>query len=137
MIGELQSAWSIGLGRSRGVSIRIHMLFFVFAVMTFYFGWHATEGEPNSEYYITAVAVLLILLSSIFVRELAHGFIAVFCGGRVESIEVFPWGGLSEIELPVNKYRQLFIHLSGPTANLILCFVCGLILLFDAEFAKS
>ena len=96
MVNEHQSAWSIGLGRWYGVPIRLHMLFFVFAVMTFYFGWYATAQGSGSENYLTAAVALAILLVSIFVHEIAHGFTATGCGGEVESIEVFPWGGSSE-----------------------------------------
>lgn len=137
MVSEQHSAWSIGLGRWYGVSVRIHMLFFVFAVMTFYFGWYATSSGSGSENYVTAIAALGILFGSIFLHEVAHGFTATSCGGTVESIEVFPWGGTSEIELPTDKCRQFLVHVSGPLINLFVCLTCAGILFFDPEFAKT
>lgn len=136
MVAEQQTAWSLSLGRWYGVSVRIHMLFFFFAVLTFYFGWHAAGGGAGVEYYTTCVAALGILFASIFVHEVAHGFTAAGFGGYVESIEVFPWGGTSEIELPSNKHHQLFVHLSGPLTNLIVCLSCAIILCFDSHFAE-
>lgn len=136
MVSDQNTAWSVGLGRWYGVSIRMHMLFFVFAVMTFYFGWHATEGQAGTEYYLTAAAALGVLFGSIFIHEVAHGFTATSCGGTVESIEVFPWGGASQIELPTNKHHQFMVHISGPMANLFVCVTCAGILLFDPTFAR-
>ena len=137
MVGEQQSAWSLALGKWYGVNVRIHMLFFFFAVMTFYFGWHAAAGGSGVEYYTTCAAALAILFASIFLHEVAHGFTASGFGGYVESIEVFPWGGTSEIELPKNKHHQLLVHLSGPLTNLLVCLCCALILFFDAHFAEK
>lgn len=155
MVGDQNSAWSVGLGSWYGVSVRLHMLFFVFAVMTFYFGWHAAQSlsgvptpaqgiaDPESgmlvgmEYYLTAISALGILLVSIFIHEVAHGFTATGCGGTVESIEVFPWGGSSQIDLPADKRHQFLVHVSGPLANLFVCGICALLLLFDPEFSRN
>ena len=138
MVGDQNTAWSIGLGRWYGVSVRIHMLFFVFAVLTFYFGWYAAgneiDGGSGSQYYLTAAAALGILFVSIFVHEIAHGFTATGFGGQVDSIEVFPWGSSSEIELPSNKHQQFWVHASGPLANLFICLMCAGILMFDPVF---
>lgn len=136
MVSDQNTAWSIGLGRWYGVPIRMHMLFFVFAVMTFYFGWHATGNDPGSQYYLTATVALAVLFVSIFIHEIAHGVTAVSFGGRVKLIEVFPWGGTSEIELPTNKQQQFWVHASGPLANLFVCLACAGILVFDPIFEQ-
>ncbi|MEE2639613.1 MAG: M50 family metallopeptidase [Planctomycetota bacterium] len=135
MVGEQQSAWSISLGSWYGVAVRMHMLFFVFAVMTFYFGWYATGDHPGSEYYSTAIAAFGILFVSIFIHEMAHGVTANCCGGRMEAIEVFPWGGSSSIELPSNKRQQFLVHISGPLSNLLVCLGCAVFLVFDPSFS--
>lgn len=134
MTGDQNTAWSIGLGRWHGVSLRIHMLFFVFAVMAFYFGWHATGNNPGTQYYLTAAVAMGVLFASIFIHELAHGLTASHTGGRVESIELFPWGGASEIELPSSSWHRFWVHANGPLSNLGICLLAAAILLADPVF---
>ena len=137
MTGDHHSTWSIGLGRWYGVHVRMHMFFFVFALVAFYFGWQAATTIPGTDYYLTSFAAIGILLGSILIHEIAHGFTASGYGGRVTSIEVFPWGGQSDIQLPADKYQRFLVHVSGPAANLLICLACSWILIFEPSFASS
>lgn len=117
------------MGRWGGIPVRLHMLFFVFAVFTFYFGWYASQQGIASVAQYTALTALVILLFSVILHELGHLFVVGRCNCRVHLVELLPWGGCSRFDSPRHSPSRLMIHLAGPGVNLFLCALCGFLLL--------
>lgn len=123
--------WSISLGRWGGLRVRLHMFFLLFAALTVYVGsLNATSGIGW-----IAAASLAILLASVILHELSHYHAAVRLGGSMDETVLMPWGGVASMRPPRSARREMFTHLAGPAANLILCLVCipGLIALGDVK----
>lgn len=125
--------WSVGIGRWGGVPVRLHMLFFLFAALSFYFAWYTSQDGSGEISQLTAIGSLLILFGSVVVHELGHIFAATHFACRVFSIELLPWGGNSETEYPVNPRHRLLIASAGPIVNLVICLIAMLLLIQGAH----
>lgn len=107
--------WSVGLGRWKGVPVRIHLLFVLFAVFLLLLaGTQATISVTLDS--AVAVAVLLV---SVAIHELAHWAVARKLGGRVHEIVMGPFGGLVRPSVPDFPQAQVLVALAGPLANLV------------------
>lgn len=129
-----RASWSVDLGRWAGIPVRLHMLFFVFAAVTFYFGWYATNKGMGSVGQFTALSSLIILLASVTFHELGHLFVAARNHCRVHLVELLPWGGCSRFDSPRDSRSRLMIHAAGPAVNLLICLICGGLLLHSEKF---
>ena len=108
------SSWSLSLGRWGGVSVRLHGVFFLFAVLVVYLSLQA-----NSVLWHSAIG-LGVLLVSVFAHELAHCFTAVRLGGVADQIALGPLGGMTPVSVPHYPRREAIAILAGPAANLTL-----------------
>jgi CBS domain-containing protein/Zn-dependent protease len=107
--------WSIPLGRWMGVEIRVHiffplLLFIVFAIS-------GAESWPRG------LALFLILVLAVAVRETARLLVAAWMGLRLRAILLLPIGGLfayaspESQELANSGFGQFALALAGPLAN--------------------
>ena len=128
-----RASWSVGLGRWGGVPVRLHMLFFVFAAVTFYFGWYATNNNHASVGEFTALTSLIILFGSVTLHEFGHLFFVSRSQCRIHLIELLPWGGCSRFDSPRDPTGRLLIHIAGPTVNLMICAICCMLLLIQGQ----
>ena len=94
--------------------------------------WHYSEGATEFSAQGTAIATSLILLISILLHELAHVFATTNLGGAAKQIILAPWGGDSELELPMTRRSQAIVFAAGPFVNLMIC-LCGLLLLVQTR----
>jgi Zn-dependent protease len=117
--------WSIRLGCWRGVTVRLHVLFLVFAAATFCSTpvWTATENMLG----IAAAAVLLLFLGAL-AHELGHCFIARRAGIDWGSIVLGPLGGLPVPRPLAHPRTELAIAAAGPLVNLFLALLCAAVL---------
>ncbi len=127
-----QFSWSTSIGRWLGVPVRVHACLFLFVALIFAIQGNFIEhNEPVFSAQGTAIATSLILVLSILLHELAHVFAATNLGGAVRSIMLAPWGGDTEIELPIARRSQAIVFAAGPFANLMV-FLCGMTLLVQS-----
>ncbi|MCA9103354.1 MAG: site-2 protease family protein [Planctomycetales bacterium] len=81
-------SWTVGLGRWRGVHVRVHLLLVAFGVSLL---WWGASGEPRSwAYGPICVAVLAV---SVWSREAARLCVARHCGSDANLIVLWPMGG--------------------------------------------
>lgn len=112
-------AWSFPLGRWFGVDLRIHMFF----VLLLGFCLLSTSVSGVSAW--RGVALWLILLAVVFVREIARLITAAWNGLQIRSILLLPIGGLFSYASPESAERavepgvQLALALTGPLASLL------------------
>lgn len=120
-----KSIWSLSLGRWRGVRVRLHVSFILFAVFTLFLSWHEAQRAGGENLIWVAWASLLILLTSVLVHELAHCQAALRSGLAVDQIIVGPFGGWLPIRCPGHPQRELAIILAGPLVQVIVCLCCA------------
>ena len=82
---------------------------------------HSSDGVA----YLTTVATVLILYASLIVHELGHALVARRQGIEVRQIELFLFGGLTQMsrdtESPAEEFK---IAAAGPLATLCFVLVC-------------
>ena len=98
--------------------------------------------------YVTLYLLLIALLCGfikyalyvtfiILFHEIGHAFIAIILGYNIKSIEIFPFGGMSKLDKPLNTpiIHDLLIAIMGIAFQLILSLL-GQLLHIDYMFLK-
>ncbi len=131
--------WSVSLGQIGGVYIRVHMLLLMFALLTLYFVWGAADAANanTSVIYQIGWVSLGVLFLSVAIHELGHCFATHRLGGQVTELVLGPWGGVQPSDVPGGPPSRLIVALSGPLANLAVCFATGLLILSQNGFNFS
>ena len=90
---------SLKIGSVMGIPIRLHITFllilpmfaYVFAINPQPFGFEGVE--PPITKYSLSVLTAILLFASILLHELAHSYMAMRYGVKIESITLFLFGG--------------------------------------------
>ncbi len=115
--------WSVGIGRWRGVPVRIHLLFVVLAVVTFFL---ASQDDRDPDLLWASATGLGVLLASVVVHELGHIVAAKQLGGTVDEVVLGPLGGLVPVRIPSQLRHEWIAAVAGPAANLLLAAIIGI-----------
>ena len=124
-----REVWSLSLGRWKGVHVRLHMFFLLFAVFTYYLVW-LDQSQPtvldqgNSELALLSIVSIVILFLSVLLHEIGHCIVARRLGGNVDSIVLGPLGGMRPIRIPHDPQSELLAVVAGPMTSLAICLVC-------------
>ncbi|TAK29373.1 MAG: site-2 protease family protein [Chloroflexota bacterium] len=117
---------ALRIGRIRGIQISVHWTWLiVFGLITWslavgffpetFPGWTATE------YWIVSAVAALLLFGSVLLHELAHSFVALSRGLPVQSIVLFIFGGVSNIQKePERPQDEFWVTLMGPLSSVVL-----------------
>ena len=117
------------IGRIGGIRIRIDwswIVIFLLVTWTLAVGYYPTlyPSFSTATNWVLGVASSLLLFVSVLVHELAHSFVARGQGLPVESITLFIFGGVSQIEEEPRTPRGEFtMALVGPLTSLALAGV--------------
>ena len=123
------AGWSFSIGRVFGVEVRLHSFFLMLLFLSM--GWSAILGRPM----LRGVALWLLVLLALAVRELARGLAAAWWGIDVKSVLLLPTGGLQTLGSPEAVARaaeprvQKWMALTGPLANTIFALTVGGVML--------
>ncbi|QEK12297.1 hypothetical protein FQB35_07855 [Crassaminicella thermophila] len=92
------------------VDIKMNMFLCIFFVVFFVFGY--------IKYLVIAFFVILL-------HEGAHVYMGNLLGYKINSIEIFPFGGVvrMEADIAINPQHEIMIAISGPILNLIMVFL--------------
>ncbi len=107
--------WSIPLGRWAGVEMRVH-IFFPLLVLAFL-------GISSGDGWQRGLALFLMLVGAVAVREIARLMVAAWLGLRIRAVLLLPIGGLFAYANPESQEianqggGQFAIALAGPLAN--------------------
>src|SRR5262245_58124856 len=118
------TSWSVMLFRWRGLHVRVHMFFLLFAAFTLFLGWSSHNKDPGNLWI--AFGLLGILLSSVLLHELGHYFTALHFGGDGRLLVLWPLGGLCPLQPPLDPRHELAMHLAGPMVNMAVCILSGI-----------
>ena len=111
--------WSIPLGRWMGVELRVHTFFLLLALVCFGLG----ISDKGSMAPLRGIAMFLILVSAVVVREIARLLVAAWLGLRLRAILLLPIGGLFAYATPESQEiasrgsGQFALAAAGPLAN--------------------
>ena len=102
--------WSIQLGRLMGIPIRLHVTFLIILLMVIYYfasisykygtfvlGFNALDTSLNMKLVFSAVASILFF-STLLLHELSHSYVAKKNGINIQSITLFVFGGVAQME---------------------------------------
>lgn len=120
------ASWSLSLGRWRGVHLRLHVFFLLFAVFTVFLSWTGSTSEFSERIDWLAVQSLIVLLVSVLLHEIGHAVATRRAGGELEEIVIGPYGGMGEpgFFLFHGPAADLYVALAGPLVNLAVCLSC-------------
>jgi stage IV sporulation protein FB len=121
-----RAAWSLSLGQWRGVHVRLHMFFFLFAACALILRWYL--AKPLAELDWVIPASLLVLFSSVLIHEIGHIWFARRSDGISDLIVLGPLGGMVPVHVAGNARAEFKAHLAGPATNLLICGICAALL---------
>ena len=107
--------WAIRIGRVRGIRVRVHLLFVVFAVAQML--WSLPRDEMGPVYQGLIVGWLFVL---VLAHEFGHCFACRWVGGTADDILMWPLGGLASCDPPRSWRAHLVTAAGGPAVNLVL-----------------
>lgn len=121
-----RAAWSLSLGQWRGVHVRLHMFFLLFAACALILKWYLAKPVVKLDWVIPAS--LLVLFLSVLIHEIGHIWSARRSDGISDLIVLGPLGGMVPIHIAGNARAEFRAHLAGPAANLLICGICAALL---------
>jgi Zn-dependent protease len=87
--------------------------------------FRATLHSSDAVAYITTVVSVLLLFASLIVHELGHALVARRQGIEVKRIDLFLFGGLTQMSRDaVTPGEDFKIAVAGPAATLVVILVC-------------
>ncbi len=117
---------SLHLGTINGIRIEVHfswLIVFVLLLFSLATGWFPATAPRQSValYWLTALAAVILLFASVLAHELSHSLVARSRGLPVNSITLFIFGGVSNIERepqsPGVEFQMAFV---GPLTSLLI-----------------
>lgn len=76
-------------------------------------------------YWIMGITGAIILFLSVLIHELSHSIVARSYGIKVRQIILFIFGGVSDIEEPIDFKKEFKVALAGPLMSLVLSVFLG------------
>ena len=122
---------ALKIGSVLGIPIRLHITFllilpifaYVFAINPYPYGFQGVE--PAATKYALSTLTAILLFASILLHELAHSYLAMRYGVKIESITLFLFGGVSSMEeMPRDPGQEAKMAFAGPLTSLIIGVVC-------------
>lgn len=113
-------SWSIPVGRLLGAELRIH----VFSLALLLPIWMTLPLSHSAHDALRGVVLMLLMLSSALLHEIAHSVVAIRNGIPVRSIVLLPLGGVSIMDdapfapRKPDAAREIRIAMAGPLLSL-------------------
>ncbi|HTU20196.1 MAG TPA: site-2 protease family protein [Gemmataceae bacterium] len=131
--------WSIPLGRVFGITVRVHLLFFVVALGFILRLALKHDSAGNAAYpvgtWLDGAQLTGLLFVSVLLHEFGHCFAARWVDGDATEIMMWPLGGLATVDLPQQPRAHFITAAAGPAVNLLLAALCAFLLAFAADAA--
>lgn len=126
-------SWKIYLGRWGGVRVYLHAFFLLLSVIALHF----SARSEDTELVWYAGAAILMLFLSVALHEFAHCFAARRMGSCADQVLLWPFGGLTPVNVAHDPQRELITTLAGPIANLVVCVTVIGVLVFRLDTTES
>ena len=124
---------SLRIGKIAGIDIYINVswiIILVFLTWSLATGWFPLlyNGWSPGTYWLVSFIASILLFGSVLLHELAHSVVARARGLSVNSITLFIFGGVSNIEQeptsPGVEFQMAFV---GPIVSLLIGFIAYLL----------
>ncbi len=123
---------SYKLFRTHGFDVKIHSSFFILLAIIFLLTY--SQADLGTALFTTLL--IIMLFACVLLHELGHSLMTIKYGGKVNSIVLFPLGGVSQIEeFQMTPWQEIAMSGIGPLINF---GIGGLLLLWVGNpFAVS
>ena len=125
--------WSLQIGKVMGIPIQLHVTFlFILILFIYYFavieisigtmvlGFDGMNISLIEKLILSTIASILFF-STILLHELSHSFVAKRNGMNIQSITLFVFGGVAQMEeIPRNPKLELKMAAAGPALSLAI-----------------
>jgi len=123
--------WSFRIGRVFGITIRMHIVFVICAIVLV--GMELPRGENAPHVSLTTVLIhalgsYAILFVIVLIHEFGHCFGARYCGGEADEILIWPLGGLAYTNPPNTPSAHMITTVAGPMVNVIICAITSVVI---------
>lgn len=122
-----EATWTIRLARIGATEIRLHLATCLFLVVTAYLAW-GQQQHGASHWAMPLGVAVTALVCTIALHQFGHALTASRLAVSTTSIVILPFGGVQSYAGKPSARKLLWIHLSGPAANLL----AGMVLLVAA-----
>ena len=128
--------WSVQIGRILGIPIKLHITFLIILFLFIYYfaaisfkvgglvlGFNALDTSFDLKLLYSTIASILFF-STILLHELSHSYIARSNGINIQSITLYIFGGVAQMEeIPRNPKIELKMTAAGPGISLFIGIV--------------
>lgn len=126
--GEDPLTWALPAGRAGDIRVRVHIMLFIWLAVELVVLF--LENRPHRDAMVALVCALPVVA---FLREIARGKICRNEGRRLETVVIWPLGGLSSTSPRMRSeagWRAVFAEVGGLVCSLVLMpvFAAGFIL---------
>lgn len=125
--------WSYKIGRIMGIPIKLHVTFLIILLIFIYYfailslkvfglvlGFASLETSFNMKLLFSTAASILFF-STILLHELSHSYFARRSGINIQSITLFVFGGVAQMEeIPRDPKLELKMAAAGPGLSLAI-----------------
>ena len=118
--GENPLRWGVPLGRVRGVRVRLHWVFVLYALAQVIFTLPRHQAGV-----VFVVPFLVALLVVVLLHEAGHCVACRRAGGQADEIVLWPLGGLAACRTPHGWRQEMWTALAGPMVNAGLAILLG------------
>lgn len=117
--------WSYKCGRLLGIDLYAHVTFFLLLAFFLFSGLLKTG---NMLIAALEVGLVVFTFAIVVLHELGHALAARHFGIATSRIMLLPIGGVASLErMPEKPKEELIVALAGPSVNLVLAALFGLI----------
>ena len=115
----------IPIGKAFGIPLKLHYSWFiVFVLITWSLAYNFAHAYPHWNLVtsiVVGVITSLLFFGSVLAHELSHSIVAQAAGIPIQSINLFIFGGVSQlVEEPKKPQVEFRMALAGPLTSLVL-----------------
>jgi Zn-dependent protease len=119
---------SIKLADLFGIRIGLDRTWFLVLFLTIFLlspSFHSVLHSSDGVAYLTTVITVLVLFGSLIIHELGHALVARRQGIEVERIDLFLFGGLTQMSRDASSPGEDFkVSAAGPAATALFVLLC-------------
>jgi len=119
--------WSLRLGKIAGITVQVHLTFFLLIGVLFYLHFREEESWTAAA---RGVSLTLAVFGCIVLHELGHALTARRFGIATRDITLLPIGGVARLaRMPEKPEQELLVAIAGPAVNVAIAAAIFVVLI--------